>query len=354
MLIKIPTLLIDSLKLNNNISKMLKKTNKSKCKLRPHFKTHQLIEIGEIIKNQGINGITVSSVTMANFFAEAGWEDITIAFPANVNEISEINDLAERVDLNLLVESKDTINFLSEKLQYKTGIFIKIDIGYNRTGLPPNSSEIKEIIEIISSHKNVYFKGFLVHAGHTYSAKGKSEILNIFESSKHKLHILKQNYINNFPDLILSYGDTPSCSLADDFSGFDEIRPGNFIYYDVMQYHIGSCKLEDIAVAIACPVVAIHKNRNEIVIYGGAVHLSKDHIEADNNFKLYGYVVDLKNLRWDHPVNGVYLSSLSQEHGIIKATDEYINRIKIGDVIGILPIHSCLSANLLRNSFKII
>ena len=27
---------------------------------------------------------------------------------------------------------------------------------------------------------------------------------------------------------------------------------------------------------IACPVVALHPERKEVIIYGGAVHLSKD------------------------------------------------------------------------------
>ena len=74
--------------------------------------------------------------------------------------------------------------------------------------------------------------------------------------------------------------------MANDCSNFDEIRPGNFAYYDVMQYHIGSCNMDNIAVAVACPVVAVHPQKNELVIYGGAIHLSKEFIAADNNFKL--------------------------------------------------------------------
>jgi len=32
----------------------------------------------------------------------------------------------------------------------------------------------------------------------------------------------------------------------------DEIRPGNFVFYDLMQYRIGSCSVGQIAVAMAC------------------------------------------------------------------------------------------------------
>ena len=44
----------------------------------------------------------------------------------------------------------------------------------------------------------------------------------------------------------------------------------------------------------------------------------------------------------------VFLANLSQEHGIIRAPREVIEEIKIGDVLGVLPVHSCLTANLMK------
>jgi len=42
------------------------------------------------------------------------------------------------------------------------------------------------------------------------------------------------------------------------------------------------------------------------------------------------------------------VSGLSQEHGIIHAGRQLMNRTKIGDLIGIIPVHSCLTANLMK------
>ena len=50
---------------------------------------------------------------------------------------------------------------------------------------------------------------------------------------------------------------------------------------------------------------------------------------------------------WQKPAEAFYLISLSQEHGIIRASDKLINEISIGDVIGIIPVHSCMTANLM-------
>ncbi len=52
----------------------------------------------------------------------------------------------------------------------------------------------------------------------------------------------------------------------DDFHGVDEFRPGNFVFYDYMQYLIGSCQLSDIAVCLSAPVIALHEDRGEVVV----------------------------------------------------------------------------------------
>ena len=290
---------------------------------------------------------------MAIFFANDGWDNITIAFPVNIREINKINDLAGKITLNLLVESVYVIRFLENNLQSRVNIFIKIDTGYHRTGLLPYDDEILEITEIIKNSNKISFAGFLTHAGNTYKAKSRDKILKIMDSAYKQLNGLKKRFIEVFPQAIISYGDTPSCSIAENCKIFDEIRPGNFVYYDIMQYHIGSCNLDEIAVAVACPVVAIHPGREEMVIYGGAVHLSKEAIEGDKGFKTYGYVVNFTKNGWTSPVAGAYVSSISQEHGIVKMPEKELLKYKPGDLIGILPVHSCLTTNLLKNQIMI-
>jgi D-serine deaminase-like pyridoxal phosphate-dependent protein len=158
----------------------------------------------------------------------------------------------------------------------------------------------------------------------------------------------KERYKDRFPDIINSYGDTPSCSLAKSLSDFDEVRPGNFVYFDLMQHQLNACAFDDIAVAVACPVVSVYPYRNELIIYGGAVHLSNEYLADDNGRKIYGYIVRLNENGWSDPIPGAYVSSPSQEHGIVRMETEELVRFKPGDVLGVLPVHSCLTANLLK------
>ncbi len=342
-----PTFLIDEQKCRRNIQRILQKAQKSHTNFRPHFKTHQSLEIGRWFKEYGVDKITVSSVTMAEYFAEE-WDDITIAFPVNILEIDSINQLAKNIKLNLIVESEESAKFLVEKIEFETGFFIKIDVGYHRTGISPKNFElIDKIIEISNESKKLHFKGFLTHAGHSYKARSFYEIKAIHEKSIKRIQPLKDHYKKIYPELIISVGDTPTCSIIDDFSMFDEIRPGNFVFYDLSQEQIGSCNIEQIAGVLACPIVAIHKNRNEIVIYGGGVHLSKERMEDDEYGTIYGRIVEQNDASWGEPIPNMYVKNLSQEHGIISVTDEEISRYKVGDLLYILPVHSCMTANLM-------
>jgi D-serine deaminase-like pyridoxal phosphate-dependent protein len=344
-----PTFVIDISKVQGNIRKMQQKAVESRVMFRPHFKTHQNIRIGELFRKKGVSSITVSSVTMAKFFATNGWEDITIAFPVNLNEIIEINKLASEITLNILVESSYSAKFLADQIKSEAGIFIKIDTGYHRTGLQSGKlHEISEIVKAIKKSGKLSFKGFLAHAGHTYTASSKDEIERIYHTSINQLSLLKKAFINEFPKLIISYGDTPSCSIVNDLSALDEIRPGNFVFYDVMQLQTGSCTLDEIACTVVCPVVAVHPKRNEVVIYGGAVHLSKEFLVDKNMVKIYGLIVKSPEKGQGEPISGAYVKSLSQEHGLVYIPSLTQLNLNPGDWIGILPMHSCLTANLLK------
>lgn len=343
-----PTLLLNKNNCLHNIRLMAEKAEKHHLIFRPHFKTHQSRIVGNWFKQFGVDKITVSSARMAEYFANDGWKDITIAFPANIREIELLNYLAEEIQLNLTIENTEAVDFLNEELQHAVGFFIKIDTGYGRTGVSFDVFvTIDKILRQATLSNKLKFKGFLTHAGNTYHTENPKEVIDIHNDALYKLNLLKKKYIGKYPELIMSIGDTPSSSIADNFPEIDEIRPGNFIFYDLMQYYIGSCHFDQIATVMACPVVAKHLQRKEIIVHGGAVHFSKDFIYK-NNQKIYGKLIQLNPDGWQEIKEPNYLIKLSQEHGTLKVSEEILNEIKVGDLIGIIPVHSCLTSNLMK------
>ena len=98
-----PALIVDEQRARENIRRIAERAASSGVRYRPHFKTHQSTQVGRWFRDYGVNCITVSSLSMAAYFADDGWDDITVAFPVNVRESRLIGELAGRVRLNLLV-----------------------------------------------------------------------------------------------------------------------------------------------------------------------------------------------------------------------------------------------------------
>ena len=347
-MIRVPTLFLDVKRCKKNIEKMAAKAKRHGIEFRPHAKTHQSLEISTWFKEVGVTKLTVSSLKMAEYFSEE-WIDITVAFPTNILEIQTINKLAKKIQLNLCVENIEVLEFPNDHLEHPLGIFLKIDTGYNRTGIAvDNYKLINTLLLKMSEQKFLTFKGFLAHAGHSYKCRSKEAIEAVHQKSKEQLLLLKNQFKDQYPNLIISLGDTPGCSVSENFSGIDEIRPGNFVFYDLTQNIIGSNDLNEIAVAMACPIVAKHLNRNEIVIYGGGIHFSKDRIEDPENGVVFGRIVEKKGESWGRCVPKMFLKSLSQEHGIVSVPKAIIDDYKIGDLLWILPVHSCMAADLMK------
>lgn len=344
-----PTLLLDRQRAERNISRMVAKAYRNRVRLRPHFKTHQSAIIGEWFRAQGITDITVSSVDMARYFARHGWDDITIAFPVNWREIEKINQLAKTIRLHLLVESVETVEFLKVNLHHPALLWLKIDTGYGRTGIDWQAQEqIKQVADKIAAAPHLTFAGLLTHAGHAYGPTTQAHATAIYQETISRMHHIKDALA--YPGLLISIGDTPTCTLVEDLSGTDEIRPGNFIFYDYMQVQNGVCSVEDVAVALACPVIARHPERQELLMYGGAVHLSKEYLPLPDGRPHFGAITLLSDEGWSKSVPSAFVTRLSQEHGIVTAPLEFIQQVQVGDVLLVLPVHSCLTANL-RQSY---
>jgi D-serine deaminase-like pyridoxal phosphate-dependent protein len=348
-----PALLIHERICRENIRWMQQKADRSGCRLIPHFKTHQSAGVGSWFRDAGTDAITVSSVSMASFFADNGWSDITVAFPVNIREIGAINRLAGSVRLRVFVNSVDAARFLASRLLHAVDFYMEIDTGYGRTGVAFDDAElIDAILDEAGRTDLLRFAGFYTHDGNTYDVRGTEAVLGIHHATRARLMALRERYRARYPDLLISMGDTPGCSLAEDFAGIDEVRPGNYVYYDVTQTVIGSCRPDQIGVLLAAPVVARHQARYELVVFGGAVHLSKDSVVI-NGQTIYGQIADLKDGGWSAPLPGCHIRKLSQEHGIISVTPEVFERYRVGDLIGILPVHSCLTMDLMRFNGRI-
>ncbi|GAB2608274.1 alanine racemase [Belliella aquatica] len=342
-----PTLLINEAICRNNLQTMANKAKKHGLKLIPHFKTGQSKAIGKWAKEYGITEITVSSIKMAKYFCQNGWENIHIAFPFNPLEIELLQELTKQNKISIQLVNEAVAESLNMSLDFPVEFFIEIDAGYGRTGVEATDfGMIEGILRKAKESEKLIFKGFYIHAGHSYYEK---DISKIYEETRLALNMLKTKYSSEYPYLVTRIGDTPGCSTMEDFGDIDEMGPGNFVFYDLTQAQIGSCQKSDIAVALAAPVVDIKKDKKTILVHAGGVHLAKDVLMESDGSKNFGEIVFLNENGWTMPESRSFVKSISQEHGIIQASDELLEKIKVGDLLGILPVHSCMTADCMKS-----
>jgi len=284
--------------------------------------------------------ITVSTLAEAEVFAEHGFRDITYAVPiAPTHEkLTRAATLAQRVErLSVLIDSEPALRAL-EQFDFTFDVYLKIDCGTHRAGVDPESPDSVRLAIAIARSEGVRFQGLLTHAGHSYNARDVEEIRRVAAEESGCLTRFQALLASEgIEDAHRSIGSTPTASVVDRFSECDEVRPGNYVFFDAFQATIGSCKLEDVAVSVMATVIGSYPERQTIIIDAGALALSKDlgpdHI--DPRFG-YGLVCD-PELR---PLPSMRIVSLSQEHGKIAVS----THVPVGTRLRIIPNHSCLTA----------
>ncbi len=347
-----PALVVDLDVLEKNIATMQERADGLSVSLRPHIKTHKCVEIGKMQLAAGATGITVSTLREAELFAKAGFTDMTWALPIPLDSIPRALELARSVRLRVLVDGPEAIEALSsgcKRADQVLPVWLKVDCGYHRAGVDPESDRAVDLVKKMTDSVHLSFDGILTHSGHAYDVLGLKQLQEAAE--------LERNVMVRFAERLrvaglavpgISVGSTPAISVARDLQGVTEVRPGNYVFHDAMQAAIGSCGLEHCGVTVLGSVISHQPGASHFVTDAGALSLSKDRgaTHAPETRGL-GYV--FKGLQTGGGLEkGLFLSSLSQEHGKVSADEMSLieGRFKVGEKVRILEHHSCLTVAL--------
>jgi D-serine deaminase-like pyridoxal phosphate-dependent protein len=345
--LRTPCALVDLDRLEANARLMSEKAQQLGVRLRPHVKTHKCLEAARLQTDGHFGGITVSTLAEARGFADGGFNDITYAVLVDPSRLDECEDLHRRLDrFNLLVDHPKTlaeVERLATRSFTRISVFLKVDCGLHRAGVDPDSDEALRMATDLDASPLVDFRGVLTHAGHSYRCRTPGEVRAVA--------VAERDAVVGFAERIrtagvavpeVSVGSTPTATAAVDLDGVTEIRPGNYAFFDAFQAAIGSCALSDVALSVLVRVVGAYPSRNELVINGGALALSKDpgpnHVDPDCGF---GVVTSADDQR---PIAGLKLVSLTQEHGVVRSEAPLDEAWQPGTMLRILPNHSCLAA----------
>eukprot|EP00824_Muranothrix_gubernata_P014214 TRINITY_DN29471_c0_g1_i2.p1 TRINITY_DN29471_c0_g1~~TRINITY_DN29471_c0_g1_i2.p1 ORF type:complete len:381 (+),score=35.69 TRINITY_DN29471_c0_g1_i2:126-1145(+) len=313
------------------------------------MKTHKTLE-GARLQCVGSEtaeaGLVVSTLSEARFFAAGGYKDITYAVPITPDKIEDALTLMGDVTLRVAIDHEEALEALVHRHHpdYPWSVWLFVDCGGRREGIDPTGDEAITLARRIATSPYTNLFGVYGHSGFSYASHTTEEIQQCAARERDVL----VGFANRLRDAgivcqVVAMGSTPTCSCppVEGLTGITEIHPGNYIFYDLHQASIGSCTIKECAATVLTRIVSVYPKRRSLLIDAGALALSKDmgatHLHGSDGFS-YGAVLGQATLR---------ITRLTQELGTVEGTEETDwDSFHLGDLLRIIPNHSCLTAAL--------
>lgn len=289
----------------------------------------------------GATGITCCKVSEAEVMAQAGVQDIFIAYPlVGKARLERAMALRRRVRRLIFgVDSLETAQLLQNAAAacgQTAEVRIEVDTGAGRTGVPREGA--LKLAKFVKTMPNLELTGIYTFKGLIFRGRSTSD----FEQAAREEGALmartaKELQEAGIPIREISAGSTPTGAAVAKTGKVTEIRPGTYIFNDYMLVQEGHCTLEDIAVRIYATVVST-PCPGYAVLDGGTKTFPTD-IPLDAPPYYYpGYAIVEGNPDLD-------LRRMNEEHGILTSRQGETG-LRVGDVISLIPIHVCTAVNL--------
>jgi D-serine deaminase-like pyridoxal phosphate-dependent protein len=264
-----PYLAVDVDILDRNLAAMAAAARAAGTALRPHVKTHKCVEIARRQVALSGGGLTVATVAEAEVFADAGFDDLFLAYPivAAGRRADRLGALAARVALRCGVDSAAGAALLAHAVP-GLPVLVEVDSGHHRTGVAPEQAG-----DVAAAARAVGLDvlGVFTFPGHGYgpdqrarAAHDEATALADAATAVHRAGV---------PVTVRSGGSTPTAGLVDP-GALTELRPGVYAFQDAQQAELGSARLADIALTAVATVVS--RARGRAVLDAGSKVLGAD------------------------------------------------------------------------------
>jgi D-serine deaminase-like pyridoxal phosphate-dependent protein len=332
-----PALLVERTRLEANIQRFANMAAQAGVKLRPHIKTHKTREIARLQLEAGSGGITCAKLGEAEIYAEAGINDIFVAYPIIGHEKAQrAAELARRCQLIVGVESATGVQHLSEAARAAGVILsvrLELDSGLQRTGVAPEQAE--ELGRLILGTPGLRLDGIFTFRGASFPGaptKDRKELGRL--EGIWMVEQATRLRAAGIPIVTISVGSTPTSEGAAYVPGITEIRPGTYVFFDRMTTHSGVSMPGEIALSILATVVS-RPAPDLAIIDAGSKTFCGDIVPTSAGLSGYGVTVDGQS--------GI-VERMNEEHGIVRLAAGF--NPAIGDKLTFFPNHVCTSVNL--------
>jgi len=240
-----PCLVVDVEAAERNIAIAARHFETSAAKLRPHFKAHK---ITELMRRQlaagGCVGVTCQTPYEAAVLADAGVADILVA-----NETTEpfaleaLGTAAGSASVSAAVDNLKHVDLLAEvaaRHGVTIGVFIELDIGIGRCGLPVESDRLIPIAEAIVAAPGLTFRGIHAYEGHVQRREDRELRRTLVWQAAQQVGREKERLERaGFPCPIVSGGGTGTWDLTGETGVYNEVQAGSYVLMDSSYGRLG-------------------------------------------------------------------------------------------------------------------
>lgn len=332
--VETPAVLVDLDVLERNVARMAEAVRTHGVRLRPHAKTHKVIEVGRMQIAAGARGLCLAKPGEAEVFAAAGFDDIFLAYPIyGADKARRLLALADRVRLAVGADSVEGARTLGDTFHAagrRLDVLLKVDVGSHRVGVL--AEDALDLARGLADLPGVRLRGVFTHSGLGYHAATPEAVAEAGRSEGRIMaEVAARLRGDGLPVEEVSVGSTPTALSAMAIAGVTECRPGTYVYQDASQVDLGTCRLEDCALTVLATVVSAPA-RDRAVVDAGSKTLSSDRLWPRAGG--HGWIVGQRSR----------VQRLSEEHGVVELVEG--EALRVGERVRILPNHACVVSNL--------
>jgi D-serine deaminase-like pyridoxal phosphate-dependent protein len=330
-----PALVIDLDRVEANVQEMAERARVAGVRLRPHTKTHKMPEIARLQVAAGARGITCAKLGEAEVMADAGFDDILVAYPlVGATKLERLGRLRERARVIVSLDSLEAaggVGAVGVASGDPVEVYVEVDTGQHRLGRPPGAPTA-ELVARVAEVPGVRVLGLMTHAGHAYHAPVASHEALIDDEIAALEATLRCCAELGIALGEVSLGSTPTVRREMQRGSATEARPGTYVFNDTTMIDLGAATAETCAAHVLATVVS-RPREDRIVLDAGSKCFSSDGDDRPRWLRVPGR-------------DDITFEFINEEHAVAVVDLDRGRPPAIGDKLLVIPAHVCPVVNL--------
>ncbi|KAF5634233.1 D-serine dehydratase [Fusarium sp. NRRL 52700] len=406
-----PAVVLDRARVTRHCQSMLKAIDTLSLGFRAHVKTHKTIEATRLQVGQGSGDVKLIVSTLAEIehllpllkeYRDAGRRlDLLYGLPLPRSQISRLAALGSELgqgSISVLIDHPsqlDSVKAFSQHAQFPARVFLKVDTGYHRAGLPPTAMNKNGLIETLAKLEaggEAELLGLYSHSSLSYKdstaeqamANLEGEIQGCIDAVNAHAHLFAKDkeliistgaspQVTAIENLVTSQGDlSPAAeSLRKSIQVVTKGKPGGlqtklelhagvYSILDMQQVSTNSRRKlgsfeDEIAISIVAEVCSVYnddeRSQPEALIAVGCLGLGREPCAA---YPGWGVISQYCYKSSSRDGRRLIIDRISQEHSITAwehADGEDVSSLppvplEVGQDVVIFPNHACVAGAL--------